>query len=110
MVCADVEWRRHLPSHTWLIMTVKTAEQDRNEQVIRRLYALAEGKSKDTPAFVSQFADGGYFYDVGAGKKYYGKDIGVTVDVYATAFPDMHRELYSLYFFDSVVIVPPRQP
>jgi hypothetical protein len=71
-------------------MTVKTAAQDRNEQVIRRLYALAEGKSKDTPAFVSQFAEGGYFYDVGAGRKYYGKDIGVTVDVYATAFPDMH--------------------
>jgi ketosteroid isomerase-like protein len=35
----------------------------------------------------------------------YGKDIGVTVDVYATAFPDMHRELYSLYFSDNVVIV-----
>jgi ketosteroid isomerase-like protein len=86
-------------------MTVKTAEQDRNAQVIRRLYALAEGKSKDTLAFVSQFAEGGYFYDVGAGKKYYGKDIGVTVDVYATAFPDMHRELYSLYFSDNVVIV-----
>ena len=31
-------------------MGVKTAEQDRNEQAIRRLYSLAEGKSKDTPA------------------------------------------------------------
>ena len=51
-------------------MSAKTAEQDRNEQVIRRLYSLAEGKSKDTPAFVSQFSAGGYFYDVGAGKKY----------------------------------------
>jgi ketosteroid isomerase-like protein len=86
-------------------MSVKTTKQDRNEQVIRRLYALAEGKSKDTPGFVSQFAEGGYFYDVGAGKKYYGKDIGLTVDVYAAAFPDMHRELYSLYFDDNVVIV-----
>jgi ketosteroid isomerase-like protein len=92
-------------SHRELIMTVNTTAQDRNEQEIRRLYALAEGKSKDTPAFVSQFAEGGYFYDVAAGKKYYGKDIGVTVDVYATAFPDMHRELYSLYFSDNVVIV-----
>jgi len=86
-------------------MSVKTAEQDRNEQVIRRLYSLAEGKSKDTPTFVSQFSDGGYFYDVGAGKKYYGKDIGLTVDVYAAAFPDMHRELYGFYFSDNVVIV-----
>jgi len=69
------------------------------------LYALAEGKSKDTPGFVSQFAEGGYFYDRAAGKKYCGKDIGLTFDVYDTAFPDMHRKLYSLYFDDNVVIV-----
>jgi hypothetical protein len=74
-----------------LTMSVKTAEQDRNEQAIRRLYSLADAKSKDTPAFVAQFSEGGYFYDVAAGKKYYGKDIGLTVDVYAVAFPDMHR-------------------
>src|ERR1700730_13433486 len=86
-------------------MSARTAEQERNEQVIRRLYSLADAKSKDTPAFVSQFAPGGYFYDVGAGKKYYGNNIGLTVDVYAAAFPDMHRELYSFYFSDNVVIV-----
>jgi hypothetical protein len=86
-------------------MSVKTAEQARNEQAIRHLYSLAEAKSKDTPAFVAQFSEGGYFYDVAAGKKYYGADIGLTVDVYAAAFPDMHRELYSLYFYDNVVIV-----
>jgi hypothetical protein len=39
-------------------MSVKTTKQDRNEQVIRRLYALAEGKFKDTPGFVYQFAEG----------------------------------------------------
>ena len=54
---------------------------------------------------MSRFADGGYFYDVSADKKYYGADIGVTVDLYAAAFPDMHRELYSLYFYRNVVIV-----
>jgi ketosteroid isomerase-like protein len=86
-------------------MSVKTAEQDRNEQAIRSLYSFAEGKSKETQKFVSQFSKEGYFYDVGAGKKYYGADIGLTVDVYAAAFPDMHRELYSLYFEDNVVIV-----
>jgi SnoaL-like domain len=86
-------------------MTVKTPEQDRNEKAIRTLYSLAEAKSKDTPRFVSMFADGGYFYDVAAGQKYYGADIGVTVDVYASAFPDMHRELYDFYFFDNVMIV-----
>jgi predicted ester cyclase len=86
-------------------MSVKTTEQDRNEQLIRRLYRLAEAASKDTPQFVSIFADGGYFYDVSGGKKYYGADIGLTVDVYAAAFPDMHRELDSFYFDDNVVVV-----
>ena len=51
------------------------------------------------------FAEGGYFYDVGAGKKYYGPDIGYTVDNYAVAFPDMHRELYNMYYNDDVVVV-----
>jgi hypothetical protein len=29
-------------------MSVKTTQQDRNEQLIRRLYSLAEAASKDT--------------------------------------------------------------
>jgi ketosteroid isomerase-like protein len=86
-------------------MSAKTAQQDRNEQLIRQLYRLAEGTSKDTPKFVSMFADGGYFYDVAGGKKYYSADIGLTVDVYAAAFPDMHRQLDKFYFYDNVVIV-----
>jgi ketosteroid isomerase-like protein len=86
-------------------MNAKTSDQDRNEQLIRRLYHLAEANSKDTKAFVSLFADGGYFYDVAGGKKYYGSDIGLTVDIYAAAFPDMHRELYDFYFYDNVVVV-----
>jgi len=87
-------------------MSAKTPQQDRNEKLIRHLYYLAEATSKDTPKFVSLFADGGYFYDVSAGKKYYGADIGLTVDVYAAAFPDMHRQLDTLYFDgDDVVIV-----
>jgi ketosteroid isomerase-like protein len=86
-------------------MSIKTPEQDRNEQLIRRLYHLAEAASKDTQQFVSLFAKGGYFYDVAGGKKYYGAEIGLTVDVYAAAFPDMHRELDSFYFYDDVVIV-----
>src|SRR5260370_41905785 len=78
--------------------------QDRNEQLIRRLYHLAEAASKDTQQFVSFFADGGYFYDVSGGKKYYGSDIGLTVDVYAAPFPHMHRELDCFYFHDTVAI------
>jgi ketosteroid isomerase-like protein len=74
-----------------------------NEEIIRRLYRVAE--AKDVPAFIELFADGGYFYDVSAGQKYYGPDIGKTVDIYALAFPDMHRELYSVYASDDVVVV-----
>jgi predicted ester cyclase len=83
----------------------KTAEEQRNAAVIRELYGSAEAAVKNTPKFVSLFGEGGYFYDVGAGKKYYGKDLGYVVDVYAAAFPDMHRELYNMYFNDDVVVV-----
>lgn len=86
-------------------MSVKTTDQDRHEELIRRLYYLAEAASKDTPKFVSFFSENGYFYDVSAGKKYYGAGIGLTVDAYAAAFPDMHRELDSFYFDDNVVVV-----
>jgi ketosteroid isomerase-like protein len=86
-------------------MSVKATQQDLNEQLVRRLYHLAEAASKDTSQFVSLFADGGYFYNVATGEKYHGSDIGLTVDIYATAFPDIHRELGSFYFDDNVVIV-----
>jgi len=86
-------------------MNAKMAEEARNEQVIRTVYSLAEGNAKDTSKFVSQFTDDGYFYDVSAGKKYFGSEIGLTVDVYAAAFPDMHREVYSLRSFGDHVLV-----
>ena len=86
-------------------MSASTSDQKRNEQAIRQLYHLAEAASKDTAKFVSMFAEGGYFYDVGAGKKFYGADIGKTVDIYAAAFPDMHRELFDFYFQDNIVVV-----
>jgi ketosteroid isomerase-like protein len=81
------------------------SKQTPNERVVRTLYSHAEGNSKDTAKFVSLFADGGYFYDVSAGKKYYGADIGVTVDIYAAAFPDMHRELYNVYVSGDLIVV-----
>src|SRR5476649_1380258 len=74
-----------------------------NEQIIRKLYQVAEElKIKE---FVSLFTDDGFFYDASNGKKYYGADIGRTVEVYATAFPDMHRELYSFYVTGDTVVV-----
>ena len=72
-------------------MSSRTPEQERNEKVVRELYHLAEATSKDTATFMSLFAEGGRFYDISAGKKYYGSDIGLTVDIYASAFPEIGR-------------------
>jgi ketosteroid isomerase-like protein len=74
-----------------------------NEAVIRELYRTAE--VKDVDGFVALFAEGGYFWDVSAGAKYYGREIGNTVEIYAKAFHDMHRELGNFYVMGDVVIV-----
>jgi ketosteroid isomerase-like protein len=83
----------------------ETGDMSANMRVVRDLYASAEANAKDTAHFVSLFGDGGYFWDVAAGQKYYGKEIGNPVDIYAAAFPDMHRELYSFYETGDVIIV-----
>ena len=54
--------------------------------------------------FVDMFSPDGYFYDVSAGQKYYGQDIGKAVTGYATAFPDMHRALDKVYVIGDVVV------
>ena len=76
-----------------------------NEKVIREAYRTAE--VKDIKGFISLFTEDGYFWDVSAGTKHYGKDIGKPVEVYAAAFPDMHRELLKFFVKDEedVVIV-----
>jgi len=74
-----------------------------NEAVIRALYQAAE--VKDVKQFQSLFTEDGYFYDVSAGVKYRGEELGRTIDIYGTAFPDMHRELYDLYVTGDVVVV-----
>jgi ketosteroid isomerase-like protein len=75
---------------------INTASE--NEKLIRELYRVAE--VQDSKGFVELFAPDGYFWDVASGVKYQGEDIGNTVSVYATAFPDMHRELFEFYTKD----------
>jgi steroid delta-isomerase-like uncharacterized protein len=86
-------------------MKASSISNSKNEKTVRELYRTAE--VKDIKAFVSLFADDGYFWDVSAGVKYYGNDIGKTVEIYARAFPDMHRELLQFFVRDeeNVVIV-----
>src|SRR3984957_2283786 len=86
-------------------MKATSISNSKNEKTVRELYRTAE--VKDTKSFISLFTDDGYFWDVSAGVKYYGQDIGKTVDIYARAFPDMHRELLQFFVKDdeNVVIV-----
>jgi steroid delta-isomerase-like uncharacterized protein len=81
-------------------MNMKTTQ---NEKVIREAYRTAE--VKDLKGFISLFADDGYFWDVSAGVKYYGKDVAKPVETYAAAFPDMHRELLKFIVKDDENIV-----
>jgi ketosteroid isomerase-like protein len=39
------------------------------------------------------------------GVKYRGEELSRPMDIYGTAFPDMHRELYDLYVTGDVVVV-----
>ena len=78
-----------------------------NEQIIRRAYELAE--KKDIKGWVECFTPDGVFIDNSAGVTYRGPDgptgLGKLVEVYAKAFPDMHRELYRLLSVGDAVIV-----
>jgi hypothetical protein len=63
-----------------------------NEQIIRNAYQVAE--SKDIAGWIKCFTEDGTFTDESLAITYRRKDLGNTVDVYAKAFPDLHRELY----------------
>ena len=75
-----------------------------NEAAIRKAYQVAE--DKDITGFVNCFTEDGTFTDESIGHTYRGpKELGRTVEVYATAFPDMHRELYAFYVIGDTVVV-----
>ena len=78
-----------------------------NEQIIRRAYERAE--KVDVKGWVECFTSDGTFTDMSIGVTYRGPDgptgLGKTVEVYAKAFPDMHRELYRFFSVGDVVVV-----
>jgi predicted ester cyclase len=76
-----------------------------NEEIIRELYAAGEGQGMDTQKFVSTFSDEGYMWDMATGMKLRGKAIGDSIAGLASAFPDVHRELLSIYVVENVVVV-----
>ena len=77
-----------------------------NEEIIRELYATAEGNNLNADRFVSIFADDGYFLDVASGGKWTGDEVRQPVEGLASAFPDIHRDLVRVYSAaDGVVVV-----
>jgi len=76
-----------------------------NEKLIRKLYAYGEGQEIDTQKFVSMFSDEGYMLDMASGTKFRGKAIGDSIAGLASSFPDVHRELLSIYVAQNVVVV-----
>ena len=84
-------------------MNEKTAQATANEATIRKAYQVAEDKNID--GWVNSFAEGGTFTDHSIGVTYRGQELGKTVEVYAAAFPDMHRELYRFFVTGDTVVV-----
>ncbi len=76
-----------------------------NKEIIRELYAAGEGSGKDIAKFVSFFSEEGYMRDIPTGLKLHGQAIGDAIDAFASAFPDVHRELFNLYVAGDVVVV-----
>ena len=75
-----------------------------NEEIVRRAYEIAE--VKDLQVWVDAFTGDGTFTDMSIGTVFRGPD-GLPEQVvnYATAFPDMHRELYQVYVSGDIVVV-----
>ena len=75
-----------------------------NEAAIRRAYQVAE--AKDIAEWENCFTEQGTFIDESIGVTYRGQtELGRTVEIYATAFPDMHRELYQVYAVGDRIVV-----
>jgi steroid delta-isomerase-like uncharacterized protein len=80
-----------------------TGVASENEEIVRHAYQVAE--DKDLEGFVNCFTPDGTFTDQSIGHTYKGQEIAFTVQNYATAFPDMHRELFRLYGDGNIVVV-----
>jgi ketosteroid isomerase-like protein len=74
-----------------------------NEAAVRNAYQVAE--RKDYSGWVNCFTEDGTFTDESIGATYRGKELSRPVEVYAAAFPDMHRELYRFFVDGDTVIV-----
>ncbi|MGO9794390.1 MAG: nuclear transport factor 2 family protein [Solirubrobacteraceae bacterium] len=72
-----------------------------NQTLVRNAYNLAE--AQDIPGWINAFAEDGTFTDMSTGVTYRGETLGDLVEIYATGFSDMHRELCRFYPSNDVV-------
>jgi ketosteroid isomerase-like protein len=75
-----------------------------NEKIIRNAYQVAE--DQDIAGWIASFTEDGTFTNESVPYTHRGpNELGLTVEVYAKAFPDMHRELHAFYVIGDVVVV-----
>jgi ketosteroid isomerase-like protein len=74
-----------------------------NVATVRNAYAIAE--RKDIEGWIDAFTPDGVFTDNSVGATYRGRELAEPVRNYATAFSNMHRELYRIYVDGNVVVV-----
>jgi ketosteroid isomerase-like protein len=74
-----------------------------NQTLVRNAYTLAE--IRDIPGWVKAFTDDGTITDMSTGAIYRGETLGDLIEIYASGFSDMHRELHRFYMSNDVVLV-----
>jgi ketosteroid isomerase-like protein len=74
-----------------------------NQKIVRNAYNLAD--VQDIPCWINAFTTDGTFTDMSTGVTYRGETLGDLVEIYGTAFSDIHRELYRCFPSDNVVVV-----
>ena len=82
---------------------MSTTNMTVTEKVVRDGYAIAE--RQDAEGFIAHFTPDGVFRNMGTGQDFRGRDVAIPLKVFATAFPDMHRELHQVYTTGDLVIV-----
>lgn len=85
--------------------TLRGTSMSTNEEIIRELYAVAEGASLDLARFAALFAEDAYFLDMSSGQKWTGAKVRQPLEGLASIFPDFHRELLKVYSAAADVIV-----
>ncbi|NDV98791.1 nuclear transport factor 2 family protein [Salipiger sp. PrR002] len=76
-----------------------------HKNTIETLYTSAEAATLDIETFVSCFGQDGYARDIPSQREFRGSDIALVASGMAEAFPDIHRELFSIDVSGDTVVV-----